>query len=410
MSTKKFHVAYITDENYAMPTCVSIVSLIANKADDVSYTVHIITDNVSDQTKENFKKLNTSSCKIDIIDADSSSYQDIKDDISKRVNLHVTLAALLKFNLSNILKDLDTVLYIDGDTIICKDISELFEVNMSKYYVAAVENPEANYFPNLSNYFNSGVMLFNLKKMRLDNMTEKLIDYRKNRINYFMDQDALNVVLSKKTLFLPLKYNFRIPFFISMEFSDFNEKYFSSKYADEYECIQDQKILHTTVALKPWKYFLPWVGDMFLKYYRMSPYKNKNLKLKSPLPVIIEQTQKSYEEMYKKKEWRFPREKIPKGSKVILYGAGDVGNTFWNFLQDTNYAEVVLWVDKKCDSDGISIHARGGGIICPPKNIINCKQYDYVLISIVCRHEIVKIVSSYLEDLGVPKDKIITLF
>ena len=35
MSTKKFHVAYITDENYAMPTAVSIVSLIINKSADV---------------------------------------------------------------------------------------------------------------------------------------------------------------------------------------------------------------------------------------------------------------------------------------------------------------------------------------------------------------------------------------
>ena len=42
MNLKEYHVAYITDENYAMPTCVSIVSLFKNKPDDVAYHVYVI--------------------------------------------------------------------------------------------------------------------------------------------------------------------------------------------------------------------------------------------------------------------------------------------------------------------------------------------------------------------------------
>lgn len=46
-------------------------------------------------------------------------------------------------------------------------------------------------------------------------------------------------------------------------------------------------------------------------------------------------------------EWkyRFPFEKIPYNSKVVLYGAGVVGKTMYNIIHKTRYCEIVMWVD-----------------------------------------------------------------
>ncbi len=60
-------------------------------------------------------------------------------------------------------------------------------------------------------YFNSGVMLLNLAAMRRDEITKKLFDYREHGINFFMDQDALNVVFRDEVKFLSWKDNFSSP-------------------------------------------------------------------------------------------------------------------------------------------------------------------------------------------------------
>ncbi len=405
MTVKKFHIAYITDDNYAMPTCISIVSLIKNKLPDVSYVIHIIADNVSTQNAERFKELSCPNCEIDIIDADNAFYQEVKE-IKSEINAHVTITALLKFNLPNILKDVNILLYIDGDTLITQDISELFDIDMSNFSIAAVDNSQANRFPTLRKYFNNGVMLLNLNRMRQNHITEKLFEYRKNGLNYYMDQDAFNVVLKDETFFLPMMYNFRVPGFIETNFNEFNEKYCSNKYKDEYDCLKSQKILHTTSSLKFWKYWLPWISDIFIENYKISPYKNEPVKLKSPLPVIINKIESINSKINTKKEWRFPRDKVPKGSKIVLYGAGEVGRDFWQWLKDTGYCKAVLWVDKNYQA--INQEMNELNLVHSPEEIKNCQSYDYVLISIF-NIKVLKIVLSYLKNMDISEDKIITI-
>ena len=46
-----------------------------------------------------------------------------------------------------------------------------------------------------------------LKKFREDFLDKRLLEYRKNGINYFMDQDALNVCFEEKVIYLPLYFN-----------------------------------------------------------------------------------------------------------------------------------------------------------------------------------------------------------
>lgn len=182
-------------------------------------------------------------------------------------------------------------------------------------------------------------MLLNLKRLRSENVTEKLINIVRNELYPFVDQDAINAVFLGKTLFLSRVYNFIPSIFLLNNFDKVNKELFSNKYYDEDECINDQKIFHFAGKYKPWKYWMPWITDIFLRYYNMSSYKDEPLNLKSPIPEILEDNNKL-------KDWRFPREKISKGKKVILYGAGDMGKSFYKQLKDTGYCEVVLWVDR----------------------------------------------------------------
>ena len=42
-------------------------------------------------------------------------------------------------------------------------------------------------------------------------------------------------------------------------------------------------------------------------------------------------------------------DKIDPGSKVILYGAGKVGQLFYRQIETTHYCEIVLWVSKDAE-------------------------------------------------------------
>ena len=56
-------------------------------------------------------------------------------------------------------------------------------------------------------YINSGVCLFNLEKIRKDNITKKLDEYVNTNKLFYPDQDTLNVIFKDKILFLNNKYN-----------------------------------------------------------------------------------------------------------------------------------------------------------------------------------------------------------
>ncbi len=53
-----------------------------------------------------------------------------------------------------------------------------------------------------------------------------------------------------------------------------------------------------------------------------------------------------YEKGLKFHGYLFPFGKIPYGSKIILYGAGDVGTQYYRQIMESNYCDVVAWVDK----------------------------------------------------------------
>jgi lipopolysaccharide biosynthesis glycosyltransferase len=110
----------------------------------------------------------------------------------------------------------DKILYIDTDAIVRKDISKVWRVDLKDYYVAGCKDYgvlKQNIYETLNitgKYINSGFVLFNLKKIREDNIQEKWFEEIKNRELLFPDQDALNLVCQHNELYLPSMYNFSL--------------------------------------------------------------------------------------------------------------------------------------------------------------------------------------------------------
>lgn len=98
----------------------------------------------------------------------------------------------------------------------------------------------------------------------------------------------------------------------------------------------------------------------------------------------------------------FPFQKIKQDSKIILYGAGTIGLCFYKQLNNTGYADVVLWVDAN-----YAEYQEKGYPVENPSAISDCKNFDYVVIA---NHKInvVEEITKMLEIIyGVDNKKII---
>lgn len=382
-----FNVIYITDENYLMPTCVSIISLKATRSKESHYHVYVLTENILVGEKNNLLSIAEDNFKIEILEYRIEEYRELAK-ICLAKDMYVTSSAIYKFDIAYILKKVDKVLYLDSDIIVNKDLAELFATDLSENYVAAVDEMDDRQTENSvsklaerigllnQRYFNSGVMLLNLHQMRQDRIPEQLLTYRREQKNYFMDQDALNFVLGEKRISLPYCYNFRTALLDIMDIGEISDRFFDGIYIDVESCLSGQFIIHMSDRLKPWRYNFPWVTDYFLHYYKQSPYKDIPLYLLSPLKALNDRYNKEKEKLQRdnrRKVWKFPFDRVKKESDIILYGAGKAGKDLYKQVIESGYCRVVLWVDQRYRDIGETISG--------PERILSC-QYDYIVIAI----------------------------
>ena len=277
---KNIDLVFITDEGFALLTGVAIYSLKKNSNKNFNYNINIICSNVTEESLNNFKALSSKNFNINIVDVDGSKYENLKKD-----NLHVSTTALFKFDLPNIFDNLDKILYIDGDVLIQSDLVNLFETDIDKNYAGVVVDYGGLTYPSEFKkrlkikhkyYFNSGMMLLNLKKLREDNIPAKLVDYRIHGRNFYMDQDALNVVFKENVKYLSLNDNFVITCWRNVDESVLTDFYGLKKQKSMIDYLNNANVVHYASADKPSKYEDVPHSSLWFKYFKYSPF-NKTI-------------------------------------------------------------------------------------------------------------------------------------
>jgi lipopolysaccharide biosynthesis glycosyltransferase len=201
-------IVFITDRNYAIATAVACNSIVKNRKKDSKIRIHIMAVDLSEEFKSIILSISQEGVEIFIVD--------VQNDLEQFAHQHphVSSAALIKFNLPKILKKLKRVLYLDSDVICQSDLSDLFHIPLDDYYAAVVKDMAATvdeeHHKKLghNSYFNSGVMLLNLSKMRKDSISKKLIELKaKGTYKHFMDQDEINAVIGTHVVYVSPAYN-----------------------------------------------------------------------------------------------------------------------------------------------------------------------------------------------------------
>ena len=109
----------------------------------------------------------------------------------------------------------DKVLLLEGDQIVTGNLAELYDTDITDYYIAAADDLQSSVYKKKigmkgsSPYVNCGMVLYNLKKWREDNLTEKITNVlNSNRHMFFYDvQDVINYTVEGKVKILPPKFN-----------------------------------------------------------------------------------------------------------------------------------------------------------------------------------------------------------
>jgi lipopolysaccharide biosynthesis glycosyltransferase len=109
------------------------------------------------------------------------------------------------------------ILYLDADTIVVDWIDPLWELDLADCYLAAVTNVfltsdryrAAELAIELSEYFNSGVLMLNLELMRQRGFTDALVTLVTSTTTKLRwpDQDALNLIVGSRRLALHPRWN-----------------------------------------------------------------------------------------------------------------------------------------------------------------------------------------------------------
>jgi len=279
-------IVLITDENYVMPTSVLITSLIVNKNENTCYKIYIFTTNISEQSKNILSSLQSK--EIEIVLINNFSIEKYNDVLEK--HRHVSKNAIIKFFIADILICENIVLYLDSDILVFGDLYNLYHLNIEDYYAGVVKDVitkrgKNNHLKMLNfpfdAYFNTGVMLMNLSKLREEKLSNKLIDYRINGYNIFMDQDAFNMIFGENVFYLSYRYNLLhvyVAWWNSKQLADFYKEKVPQKKIDIYK---NTLILHLGGPYKPWIFNIGYLSRLYLEYYHLSPYARTNLKLQS---------------------------------------------------------------------------------------------------------------------------------
>ena len=215
---KEVNLLYCGDENIEKGLIISIISIVKHYKGKLNIivltasleTVHRRYNTVNEDTIKVLdfyvKQVNPESS-VKLIDVSTNF-----DKFIPKSNLDTRFTPMCMLRLfADQIEDMpDKILYLDNDTIADGDISELFDEDVEDYEFAGVLDHYGSWFfrdkVTKRDYLNSGVLLFNMKKVKETGLFEQCREKCRNQKMFMPDQTALNkLAVAKKTL--PRKYN-----------------------------------------------------------------------------------------------------------------------------------------------------------------------------------------------------------
>ena len=260
-------VFYSCDESFLKYCMVSMSSLLKNASSGCVYRIYVLNTDISDEAQKTFCE------QIDSMKL-SSQYEICFEDVSENLNLiehefplrdYYSKTTYYRLLIADMHPEYDKVIYIDSDTIVQGDISELYNENIDDHYLGACheqvmvqideygEYVEKCLGISRHNFFNAGILLINCKEFRDKQLLHRFLE-ELHAYDFVVtqDEDYLNLITKDHVKFLDQRWNTEI----------FNEISYP---------IEEAKIIHYIMFCKPWHYADCPHADIYMSYAKATP-------------------------------------------------------------------------------------------------------------------------------------------
>ena len=250
----EINVCLSCDNNYAKHAGVVIASVLSNADTDDTLNFYILDGGISDEIKNDFYKLkNIKDCQIFFINIDKELFKPYE---SVKTHFYVSMAAYYRLKLASLLPKVNKIIYFDCDFVICSSLKELFLSDLDGKPIGGVLDTDKRKIRKNPTYINSGMILFDLDKIRKEKIEETFLKYAIDNQETITvgDQEIINEVLKGNIKLLD---------------SDWNVQ--SSNFINRSSYTKHPKAIH--MLAKPWVYASNCIHKKeYYKYLQMTPW------------------------------------------------------------------------------------------------------------------------------------------
>lgn len=266
---------FASDDNYVPFLAVTLYSLEQNADRNFNYEIKILNaDNISIENK--FRIL--SEFEIDGFDIEFVDVTPFVENFSSKLHTrdYYSKTTYYRLLIPNMYPQYDKALYLDCDIVINDSISNLYNTELGENYVGAIPDQSVSYMSdefkdyvekrvgvdNFRHYFNAGILVMNLKKLREINFEDKFITLlTKVKFDVAQDQDYLNVICKNHVKYIDETWN-EMPIPVDIKRP------------------KVPSLIHYNLSFKPWHLDNVLFEEYFWEYARKTSYVETILNIK----------------------------------------------------------------------------------------------------------------------------------
>ena len=136
MSTEQeLPIFFTVDDEYIPFLAVTLQSLVENSSSKNNYVIKVLYTHINDENKKKIKKFEKENINIEFVDL-NYYIKKVKDKLYTRD--YYSNTTYFRLFLPDLYPQYNKVLYVDSDTVILRDIAELYNIDIGTNLVAGV--------------------------------------------------------------------------------------------------------------------------------------------------------------------------------------------------------------------------------------------------------------------------------